>query len=531
MKKTDTNETQAQDVASRASSALPSGSRAPRERRLFEAVREGAGEKLPARYLRDVLAKAGLLEGDPRLAESLAALDRVMTTPTQTDLDFETFAKVVKPDILVIERALRGNLVLPEFEAFCAQLRSIYDQVKPNQSGAVADYIPQLGRVDPEQFGVSVVSVDGQRHSIGESDVDFCVQSCCKPINYCLALEEHDADHVHRHIGCEPSGHTFNELTLNSQGRPHNPMINAGAIMSCSLIRTDLTMADRFDHVMKMWKRLAGGTKPGFSNATYLSERRTADRNFALGYFMREKRAFPEKTDLVSTLEFYFQCCSIEMTAESMSMVAATLANGGVCPVTGERILRPDTVRKCLTLMYSCGMYDFSGEWAFHIGLPAKSGVSGAVMVVVPNVLGLCIWSPRLDAQGNSVRGIEFCRELVQTYNFHNYDSLGAHDKIDPRRQAGEAERDLVGDLCWAASEGDLGALRRLVAQGVSLDAADYDGRTPVHLAASEGHAHVVEFFADHGVRLDPRDRWGNTPLEDAKREGHDEIVRLLTPS
>jgi glutaminase len=306
-------------------------------------------------------------------------------------------------------------------------------------------------------------------------------------------------------------------------------MINAGAIMSGALIRPDLTMADRFDHVMGMWRRLAGGVKSGFSNATYLSERRTADRNFALGYFMREKDALPPDTDLVAALEFYFQCCSIEMTAESMSTVAATLANGGVCPTTGMRVLQSGTVQKCLTMMYSCGMYDFSGEWAFHVGLPAKSGVSGAILVVVPNVLGLCVWSPRLDAQGNSVRGIELCREPVSTYNFHNYDSLSmADDKVDPRRALGEAQRDLVGDLCWAASKGDLGGMRRLAARGVPLDAADYDGRTALHLASSEGHLRVVELLAEQGVGLEPRDRWGNTPLDDARREGHADVEAYL---
>src|SRR5262249_19518624 len=162
----------------------------------------------------------------------------------------------------------------------------------------------------------------------------------------------------------------FNELTLNKDHKPHNQMINAGAIATCSLIRRGVPIADRFDHVMEQWARLAGNQKPGFNNSVYLSERQTADRNFALGYFMKEKAVFPEGTDLVETLEFYFQCCSIESNCERMAVVAATLANGGMCPITGQRVLSPSTVRSCLSLMYSCGMYDFSGEFAFTIGLP-----------------------------------------------------------------------------------------------------------------------------------------------------------------
>jgi glutaminase len=207
-------------------------------------------------------------------------------------------------------------------------------------------------------------------------------------------------------------------------------------------------------------------------------------------------------------------------------VVAATLANGGVCPVTGERVLRPKTVQHCLSLMSSCGMYDFSGEFAFSIGLPAKSGVAGAVMVVIPNVAGFCTWSPRLDRLGNSVRGIDFCKALVERYTFHNYDSLtGLSEKRDPRRRSGEAAMDAATSLICAASKGDLSAVQQLSARSVALDAADYDGRTPLHLAASEGHASVVRFLLSQGVAPAPKDRWGNTPLEDARRGGHTDVV------
>ncbi len=334
---------------------------------------------------------------------------------------------------------------------------------------------------------------------------------------------------MHRHVGREPSGVSFNELALNKDGRPHNPMINAGAIMCCSLIRPEQEFADRFDHVMDTWQSLAGGEKVGFSNAVYLSERATADRNFALGYFMREHGAFPADTDLIQTLEFYFQCCSIELSAEQMAMVAATLANAGVCPATGKRVFSPKTVQHCLSLMYSCGMYDFSGEFAFSIGLPAKSGVSGALMVVVPNVAGFCIWSPRIDQHGNSIRGLEFCKRLIHHFNFHNYDNLtSVTDKKDPRRRREQAAIDGLTAIIYAASKGDLTAVKQLVATGVGIDNGDYDGRTPLHLAASEGHDKVVAYFIQQGAFVNPRDRWGGTPLADAIRHSHAEVVALL---
>ena len=494
---------------------------------LYEALKEAGSGSVKRDALLNAFAREGLQTTDPRLAECMARLELL---EADAQLSFEEFASIVKPNLEVIRRILSGRAVIPELSTFAAEIHRIYEKTIEDQSGAVASSIPQLSRVDPERYGVSFCTIDGQRLSIGDADTYFSMQSCCKPISYCLALEETDSETVHRHVGCEPSGQSFNELALNDLGLPHNPMINAGAIMCSSMIKPGVPSADRFDHVMEAWRKLSGNARPGFSNAVYLSERQTADRNFAIGYSMREQGAFPSGTDLLDTLEFYFQCCSLEITADSMSIVAATLANGGICPTTGERVFRPETVQKCLSLMYSCGMYDFSGEWAFTVGLPAKSGISGAVMVVVPNVLGLCVWSPRLDQHGNSVRGVSFCRELVRTFNFHNYDNLigGLHGKMDPRRERVAVQSDDVVALCWAASEGDATAIRRMVARGVAADRADYDGRTALHLAASEGHLEVVEYLLGLGVPLSPRDRWGGTPHDDAIRGGHTEIADLL---
>ena len=500
-----------------------------REEALFRALDTAREGFVRREVIIDALKLSGLRLDDPRLDETLKRLDDL---DPPNEIGLEAFASAIAPSVSLIERALKGRLVIPDFKQFEGEIREIFEETRGFEGGKVADYIPQLGRVSPERYGVALCTIDGQRLALGDADERFCVQSTCKPINYCLALDEQAPEKVHSHVGREPSGRGFNELALNHDGRPHNPMINAGAIMTCSLIKPELDVADRFDHVMQRWSDLCGGAKPSFSNSIYLSERQTADRNFALGYFMREHEAFPDGTELVDILEFYFQCCSIEVTAEMMSMVAATLANGGICPTTGLRVFGPETVRNCLSLMYSCGMYDFSGEFAFTIGLPAKSGVSGAMMIVIPNVMGVCTWSPRLDRLGNSVRGIEFCKSLVERYNFHNYDNLtGISDKRDPRHDASADEGEHIALMIWAASRGDLGAIQRLIARGASIDAPDYDGRTPLHLAAAEGQRHVVEFFLKAGAKLSPADRWGNTPLDDAKKAKHNEITEMLERS
>jgi glutaminase len=160
----------------------------------------------------------------------------------------------------------------------------------------------------------------------------------------------------------------------------------------------------------------------------------------------------------------------METTADSMSVVAATLANGGICPITEEKVFRPDVVRDVLSLMHSCGMYDYSGQFAFNVGLPAKSGVCGGILLVVPNVAGIFMWSPPLDPCGNSVRGVQFCKELLQVFNFHRYDNLKhATNKKDPRRHRYETKGLSIVNLLFSAASGDVTALRRHKLSGMDI--------------------------------------------------------------
>ncbi|MCM2422655.1 glutaminase A [Streptomyces sp. RKAG293] len=500
-------------------------------RDLFDSFKKDAEGCISRVEIAARLQQAGITPDDPRIRDAWASIEGPEVDSGRVSLT--QFASLCERNGRLMARAITGELIIPDFPSLIADITEIYERLLPERGGAVADYIPQLKRVPPDQLAISVCTVDGQRFSIGDTGVGFCVQSVCKPINYCLTLEEHGADVVHRHVGREPSGLGFNELTVNGKGLPHNPMINSGAIMSCALIQPSLDVADRFDYVAETWRRLAAGSPVGFNNSVYLSERHTADRNFALGYFMREHGAFPKDTELIETVEFYFQCCSVELDASGLASVASTLANGGTVPLSGERVFSTDSVQKCLSLMSSCGMYDYSGEFAFSIGLPAKSGVSGALMLVIPQVMGISIWSPRLDALGNSVRGIEFCKELVKKYNFHVYDSLVASEqegKRDPRLKRNQTAIEGTMRLLWSASKGDVDGVRTVLASGVAASSADYDGRTALHLAASEGHLAVVSHLLEHGVDVRATDRWGGTPLSDAEHAGHTAVVEALKP-
>ncbi|KAL0481770.1 glutaminase [Acrasis kona] len=362
-------------------------------------------------------------------------------------IDMTGFTKLMTGKKNLVQKALSGELAIPNFAGFCDDLNKIFLETKKQNPGNLANYIPELGTVDPEYFGMSLCTVDGQAFSAGDSRIDFTLQSTMLPIVYCLACEQVGYDRVHEFIGKEPSGSTYNAFVLNSENKPHNPMINTGGIICCSILEPQDNQSNRFGNLFDFVSSMAGDSKITFHQRTYLSEKEHGDRNAALAYYMRgaEVKGLDGKR-LPEVLDFYFQACSIACNTEDLSVIAATLAKGGICPLTNKRVLQTSTVRNCLSLLYSCGMYDYSGQWAFTIGLPAKSGVSGNIMVIIPNVMGLALYSPKVDKRGNSVRGIEFCKRLISQFSLSIFDNLvgGVSSKVDPTTDATPADNVMV---------------------------------------------------------------------------------------
>uniref|UniRef100_A0A8C8D0N9 glutaminase n=1 Tax=Oncorhynchus tshawytscha TaxID=74940 RepID=A0A8C8D0N9_ONCTS len=459
---------------------------------LFYTITEGK-EMISVSQFVSALKSTGLWTSDPRLRDCMRHLRLAMRESGGTVMvDQKLFRKCVGANILLLTQAFRRKFIIPDFEVFASNMDQLYYSTQRQEGGHVADYIPQLAKFSPNLWGVSLCTVDGQRHSAGDTKVPFCLQSCVKPLEYAIAVHEIGTEHVHRYVGKEPSG--LNSLhSVNTKLLQHKNTVLKGFPSSSSL-QPNSNKAERFDYVMEYLKKMAGTEYVGFSNATFQSEKETGDRNFAIGYYLKEKKCFPENADMIAALDFYFQLCSIEVTCESGCVMAATLANGGICPITGERVLSAEAVRNTLSLMHSCGMYDFSGQFAFHVGLPAKSGVSGAVLLVVPNIMGIMCWSPPLDRVGNSVRGIHFCQNKS------------------------------VVNLMFAAYSGDVSALRRFALLAVDMEEKDYDSRTGLHVASAEVFQH---FFITAYIALSIR--WGNTPLDDARQFGRDGVVSVLT--
>lgn len=283
-------------------------------------------------------------------------------------------------------------------------------------SGEVASYIPELATADPTWFGISMVTADGTVYEVGDTRREFTIQSISKPLTFALALEASGEEEVRRHVDVEPSGEAFNSITLQpGTGRPLNPMVNAGAIATTSLIEP-LGFDKPIDRILNEYSAFAGRDL-SVDEDVFDSENETGHRNRAIAYLLRNSSVVDHEVEDV--VETYFRQCSTLVTCRDLAVIAATLASTGFNPVTRERVLREDTVRNVLSVMASCGMYDSAGDWLYTVGLPAKSGVAGGIIAALPGQLGIAVYSPPLDEHGNSVRGIKVCEDLSDELHLH----------------------------------------------------------------------------------------------------------------
>ncbi|ARV62430.1 glutaminase A [Nostocales cyanobacterium HT-58-2] len=309
------------------------------------------------------------------------------------------------------------------FQSFLEDLHSKYKSLR---DGSVANYIPELAKVNPDLFSICIATVNGDIYKVGDYNQLFTIQSISKVFVYGLALEDHGRDYLLTKVGVEPTGDAFNAIILDEKSkRPYNPMVNAGAIATTSLIKGS-SATERLNRMLDMFQRYTGHNM-FVDISVFTSERITGHRNRAMAHLMLNFGMIDQHLD--ESLDLYFQQCSVMVNCYDLAVMAATLANKGINPFTKKTAVDSRYIKDILSVMYTCGMYNFAGEWAYKVGIPAKSGVSGGIIAVVPNLMGIGVFSPLLDFRSNSVRGVKVCEELSQQFGLHLFDC--SHNKLN----------------------------------------------------------------------------------------------------
>lgn len=296
-------------------------------------------------------------------------------------------------------------------------LEKVYNQYKSNNNGNLANYIPELGKVNPDLFGICVTTINGETYSVGDCQIPFTLQSTSKPFTYGLALNEYGLDLVHSKVGVEPSGEAFNSIIEleKKTHRPFNPMINSGAIAIACMIKGNQEHAP-YAQLINHFNQLANQSLLLDENI-YQSEKNTANRNKAILYLLKHFDVVDDQFN--EGLDLYFKQCSINVTLENLSLMSSVLANNGINPKSKKVIYSPLFTQKILSLMFSCGMYDTAGTWSFKVGVPAKSGVSGAIFAVVPGKFSIACYSPLIDDHGHSIRGVLAITDFLNELNIN----------------------------------------------------------------------------------------------------------------
>lgn len=282
-------------------------------------------------------------------------------------------------------------------------LETISEEVRPLLGqGKVASYIPQLSKVPSDRFGMAVYCLDGRTFSVGDANVKFSLQSITKLFALALAFSR-EGDQIWKRVGREPSGNPFNSLVQleYERGIPRNPFINAGALVITDILATRFVQADIA--VLQFARTLADAPAVDFDQAVALSERGTAHRNSAIAYFMKDFGNLLNPVDLV--IDSYCRQCSITMTCAELAKAGSFLAHHGTIPWNGMQILDASSAKRMNALMLTCGTYDAAGDFAYRVGMPAKSGVGGGILALVPGDVSVAVWSPGLDSTGNSLAG------------------------------------------------------------------------------------------------------------------------------
>ncbi len=401
-------------------------------------------------------------------------------------------------------------------------LDKLYTQIKAIKEGEVADYIPELAKVDADNFAIALVTTDGHVYQIGDSQVKFTIQSISKAFTYGIALEDNGLDKVLEKVDVEPSGEAFNSISLEENtGRPKNPMINAGAIATTGLVKGKTT-DEKIARILDAFSLYTGHSME-VDHSVYLSEKESGHRNRSIAHLLRNYNILENDPD--ESLNAYFQQCSIEVTCRDLALMGASLANNGINPISAVRTVSEEYISNILSVMTSSGMYDYSGNWIYNIGMPAKSGVGGGIVAVLPGQFGLAIYSPRLDKKGNSVRGIKVCEALSKKFGLHMLHSASINSSMVIRSMYTGAEirsshaynttisdwldvagkkilvLELMGELTFVAAELIISEISKKISSTSHL-IIDFSRVSNVEKSASLFFTDLIAYYKVHAINM-----------------------------
>ncbi len=330
-------------------------------------------------------------------------------------------ATISTPSLLPMAAWSQGSRspVAPRREVVEAVVREAYDKFRSDTNGKNADYIPYLAQVDSKLFGIAVVTTDNQVLTLGDVNYSFSIQSISKVFTLALAMEELGPDKVFQKIGSEPTGRAFNSVLAVVDMPTHtgNPLVNAGAIATTSLI-SGKDADEKWNKILAFYGKVAG-EKLTLIDEVYKSEAATNTGNKALAMLLAKyDRIY---ADPFESVDIYTKQCSVGVNASQLARMGATLANNGVNPATGEQVIKREDIPYILSTMTMAGLYDGSGGWAWHVGLPAKSGVGGGIVAIAPGKGAIAVFAPPLDEAGNSVKAQEVIDYVAQKLNYNLY--------------------------------------------------------------------------------------------------------------
>ena len=480
--------------------------------------------------LRFLFESKGFRLSDPRISYIFTIVNEL--EKDNKDINFQLFKDLIKPWYTFFRKILQNHLTLNDILNFSDKTKRLFDKLdKDDMGGFIPEYISQLSHVNENDFWVSICTVEGQRLNFGKTDTYACMDHITSVVSYLIALEQHGQEIVSSYIGTEPSGQLYDSLELKD-GLPHNPLISSGILTSCSLLFQDETWDRKYEKYANVVKKLTGGAKVDFNNEMYLSEISRADRNLALLYMLKEADTLPSDLPVKEILQFYTQTWCIELKIEEYAILAASLANGGIWPITEERVFSdPDAIKGVLSQMLSWGMNTYSGKWAFKAGLPCKTSVSGVTIMVIPNFMGIAVYSPKLDKNYNSKKSQIFLSNFVKLFGYDSIDHIygaGIISKLGMKSSLGGNKEDASMNLLYFSKQNKIRDIRKWVAKGGDINFRDYDHRTALHMAANFGNFEIVKYLVFHGAQVNAKDRFNNTPIDEAREWGYNDIVEFM---